>query len=112
MATESERNELAAPVPPVAAVSQAERTRAAEQVRQCADALTRPDVQALAYWMRPEDVGLDQLSEFVGAGFRRLAHDLALAIETDMPDLVGDEVAWLVRILDARGYDPRQVETA
>src|SRR6476619_4645395 len=65
----------------------AARARAAGLVRQHADQLTQPDVQALAYWLRPQDVGLDHLSEFVGAGFRRLAHDLALAIETDMPEL-------------------------
>jgi hypothetical protein len=113
MAVDSGGPETADPQPrPAAAVTQAERARLAEEVRRHAEDLARPDVQALAYWMRPEDVGMDQLSEFVGAGFRRLAHDLAFAMEMDTPDLFSDEIVWLVGILDVRGYDPRQVVTA
>ena len=50
-------------------------------------------------------MGPDQLSEVVGSGFRRLAEDLAFAIEMGDDALLVDEVIRLTRLLHVRGYD-------
>jgi hypothetical protein len=81
------------------------RRRIADLVRGCAGDVTRSGVQAVGYWVAPADMGPDQLSEVVGSGFRRLAEDLAFAIEMDDAALLADEVVWLTRLLHARGYD-------
>ena len=82
-----------------------ERQRVAALVRHHAEAVTRSGVQNLGYWLRPPDIGPDQLSEWLGAGFRQLAANLALALEMDQPGLLTDEIAWLVQMLHNRGYD-------
>jgi hypothetical protein len=81
------------------------RREIADRVRACADDVTRSGVQAVGYWVAPVDMGPDQLSEVVSSGFRRLAEDLAFAIEMDDVALLVDEVVWLTRLLHGRGYD-------
>jgi glutamate/tyrosine decarboxylase-like PLP-dependent enzyme len=81
------------------------RRRIAELVRRFADDVTRSGVQAVGYWVAPADMGPDQLSEVVGSGFRRLAEDLAFALEMSDDALLVDEVVWLTRLLHVRGYD-------
>jgi hypothetical protein len=86
-----------------------DRQRVAEMVRHHADAITRSGLQGLGYWLRMPDIGPDRLSEWVGDGFRRLAADLAFAIEMDQPGLLTDNVRWLVQMMQARGYDAEQI---
>ena len=81
------------------------RREIAARVRACADDVTRSGTQAVGYWVAPVDMGPDQLSEVVSSGFRRLAEDLAFAIEMDDAALLVDEVVWLTRLLQVRGYD-------
>ncbi len=84
---------------------QGARRRVADLIRRFATDVTRSGVQAVGYWVAPADMGPDQLSEVLGAGFRRLAEDLAFAIEMDDAALLVDEVVWLTRLLQAQGYD-------
>jgi hypothetical protein len=81
------------------------RRRVADMVRGFADDVTRSGVRAVGYWVAPTDMGPDQLSEVVGSGFRRLAEDLAFAIEMDDDALLVDEVIWLTHLLYVRHYD-------
>jgi hypothetical protein len=83
----------------------AERRRVAGLLREQAEAVTRSGVQNLGYWLRPPDIGPDQLSEWLGGGFGQLAANLALALELDQPGLLTDEIAWLAQMLHHRGYD-------
>ncbi len=84
------------------------RRRVADLIRRFASDVTRSGVQAVGYWVAPADMGPDQLSEVLGAGFRRLAEDLAFAIEMNDAALLVDEVIWLTRLLQAQGYDARK----
>lgn len=87
------------------AVDGVSRRRIAAVVRGQAEALTRSGTGAVGYWVAPADMGPDQLSEIVGSGLRRLAADLAFAIEMDDAALFVDEIVWLTRLLHVRGYD-------
>src|SRR4051794_8718076 len=71
---------------PVAADA-AERRRVAGVLRQQAADVTRSGLHNLGYWLRPPDIGPDQLSEWMGNVFGMLADNLALAIEMDEPGL-------------------------
>jgi hypothetical protein len=81
------------------------RRHVADLIRRFATDVTRSGVQAVGYWVAPADMGPDKLSEVLGAGFRRLAEDLAFAIEMDDAALLVDEVIWLTQLLHAQGYD-------
>lgn len=86
-----------------------ERRRVADLVRGFADEVTRSGARAVGYWVAAVDMGPDQLSEVVGSGFRRLAEDLAFAIEMDDEELLVDEVVWLTHLLHVRQYDAEKL---
>jgi hypothetical protein len=81
------------------------RRRVADLIRRFATDVTRSGVQAVGYWVAPADMGPDQLSEVLGSGFRRLAEDMAFAIEMDDDALFIEEVIWLTHLLHAQGYE-------
>ena len=57
-------------------------------------------------------VGFDLATGLVADECVRLVTTLAFAVELDAPDLFVEQITWLQRLLDARGYDAGRAVTA
>ncbi len=59
-------------------------------------------------WPR-EVVGFDLATGLVADECVRLVTTLAFAVELDAPDLFAEQITWLQRLLDARGFDAARI---